>query len=109
MSKLNLTEHKQWLVDFYKQRNWYQYSPFIRLNYLNEETGEVCRAVRSLEIGRDHPGEQEKPKQEDLANLKEELADTLDQVLILADKYGIEPAELLQQSEHKIKQRFHLN
>lgn len=40
------------------------------------------------------------------ANLKEELADVLDQVLILSDKFGIDPESLLEQSERKLTQRF---
>ncbi|MBF5067097.1 hypothetical protein G6O45_28230, partial [Salmonella enterica subsp. enterica serovar Istanbul] len=40
------------------------------------------------------------------ANLKEELADVLDQVLILSAKFKIDPNDLLAQSEHKLKARF---
>lgn len=52
-----IDEHRQWLINFYKQRDWYQYSPFIRLNFLMEEVGELAQTVRSIELGRDHPGE----------------------------------------------------
>lgn len=31
------------------------FKSFIRVNFLSEETGEVARAVRALEIGRDRP------------------------------------------------------
>lgn len=104
---MNLKAHQKWLVDFYKQRHWYQYSPFIRLNFLTEEVGEVSRAIRALEIGRDHPGEKPQSKNQLSANLKEELADVLDQVLILCAKFDIDPDTLLNQSEGKLKQRFH--
>lgn len=103
---MTLTEHQQWLVHFYQKHNWYAYSPFIRLNFLTEETGELSRAIRALEIGRDHPGEPVKSQHALDANLKEELADVLDQVLILSDKFGIDPESLLEQSERKLTQRF---
>ncbi|MFT8866187.1 MAG: MazG-like family protein [Lacticaseibacillus paracasei] len=103
---MNLKDHHQWLIDFYERRHWYQYSPFIRLNFLTEETGELSRAIRAIEIGRDHPGE-ERPDQSALReNLTEELADVLDQVLIISAKFDINPETLLLYSEHKLQGRF---
>ncbi len=58
---MNLKQHQEWLVDFYKRRDWYQYSSFIRLNFLTEEVGELSRAIRAIEIGRDHPGNMKQP------------------------------------------------
>ncbi len=52
---MNLTAHQQWLINFYQKRGWYQLSPFIRVNFISEEVGELSRAVRAIEIGRDHP------------------------------------------------------
>lgn len=54
---MTIEDHQQWLVNFYQQRQWYQYSPFVHLNFLSEETGEMSRAIRALEIGRDRPSE----------------------------------------------------
>lgn len=31
---MNISEHQAWLTDFYKERDWYKLSPFIRLNFL---------------------------------------------------------------------------
>lgn len=76
------------------------------MNFLNEETGELGRAIRTVEIGRDHPGEVAEDKSVAMDNLKEELADVLDQVLIVADKYDVTPEELFEQSESKLKGRF---
>lgn len=56
---MNIEEYQRSISDFYKARNWYQYDPFIRANFLAEEVGEVSRAIRTLEIGRDRPDEQE--------------------------------------------------
>ena len=106
MIRLTLSDHQQWLVNFYENRHWYHYSPFIRLNFLTEETGELSRAIRAIEIGRDHPGEPAQKAADLEANLKEELADVLDQVLILSAKFGIDPNDLLTQSERKLKARF---
>ncbi|MFC6261264.1 MazG nucleotide pyrophosphohydrolase domain-containing protein [Levilactobacillus fujinensis] len=103
---MTITEHQDWLVDFYQRRNWYQYSPFVHLNFLTEETGEVSRAIRAIEIGRDHPGEKKATPEELRANLKEELADALDQVLVISSLYDIDAQDLLQASEQKLKQRF---
>lgn len=102
---MQLEEHQRWLVDFYKGRNWYRFSPLIRLNFMTEDLGELSRAVRALEIGRDHPGEHiEKAGWQD--NLVEEMADVMDQLLILADKFDIKPEQLMQQSERKLQKRF---
>ncbi|USS88345.1 MazG-like family protein [Fructilactobacillus hinvesii] len=105
---MDINEHRDWLVNFYKQRNWYEYSPLIRMNYLNGEMGELNRAVIAYEIGRDHPGEADKNHDQRLADIKEEMADVLDQVLILSNKYDISVSDLLEQSETKFKKRFDL-
>ncbi|CAM3162471.1 MazG nucleotide pyrophosphohydrolase domain-containing protein [Leuconostoc rapi] len=101
-----IDEHRQWLIDFYKEREWYQYSPFIRLNFLMEEVGELAQTVRTIELGRDHPGEASQKPSTLSDHLKEELADVLDQVLILSDKYNLDVSDLMMQSENKLKKRF---
>ncbi|USS90648.1 MazG-like family protein [Fructilactobacillus carniphilus] len=105
---MDINRHQDWLINFYKQRDWYDYSPIIRMNFLNEETGELSRAIRAYEIGRDHPGEAAESDEQRLADIKEEMADVLDQVLILSDHYNLSVADLLEQSETKLKQRFNL-
>ncbi|WP_273751495.1 MazG-like family protein [Leuconostoc mesenteroides] len=101
-----IKEHKTWLVKFYENRNWFQYSTFIRLNFLFEEVGELAQCIRAIELGRDHPGEEKQTQSELNAHLKEELADVLDQVLILSEKYNIDLDDLAEQSQKKLKQRF---
>ena len=64
---MNIEEYQRFISDFYKARNWYQYDPFIRANFLAEEVGEVSRAIRTLEIGRDRPDEQEGLPEEKLS------------------------------------------
>ncbi|WP_125572934.1 MazG nucleotide pyrophosphohydrolase domain-containing protein [Levilactobacillus huananensis] len=103
---MTITTHQQWLVDFYQRRHWYQYSPFVHLNFLTEEVGEVSRAIRAVEIGRDHPGEKQTTPEDRQANLREELADVLDQVLVISSLYDIDASDLLAASETKLTERF---
>jgi len=103
---VNLRTHQAWLKDFYISRGWYQYSTFVHLNFMTEEVGEVSRAVRAIEIGRDHPGEAKKTPEALADNLQEELADVLDQVLMISSIYDIDPEKLLQRSEDKLTKRF---
>ncbi|MFC6275019.1 MazG nucleotide pyrophosphohydrolase domain-containing protein [Levilactobacillus tangyuanensis] len=103
---MDLMTHQAWLVRFYRSRQWYQYSPFIRLNFLTEEVGELSRAIRAIEIGRDHPGEADRTPADLTANLEEELGDVLDQVLILSHKFNVSPERLLAASEQKLRARF---
>lgn len=103
---MTINDHQQLLTDFYKHRHWYQYSPFVHVAILTEEVGEVSRAVRATEIGRDHPGEKAATTAEKRANLKEELADTMDLVLVLSSLYDIDAQDLLEASEKKLTARF---
>ena len=81
---------------FYRKRNWYQYDVFIRSNFLIEEVGELAQAIRKREIGRDRPDELFQSDVENLEDIKEELGDVLDNIFILADKYGISMEEIAQ-------------
>ncbi|KRL97232.1 MazG nucleotide pyrophosphohydrolase domain-containing protein [Liquorilactobacillus satsumensis] len=103
---MTLEKHQQWLKRFYERRGWYEYSPFVHANFLNEETGELARAIRAIEIGRDHPGEDKASVTALRSNLEEELADVLDQVVIISSKYEIDARSLLAASEAKLKERF---
>lgn len=104
---MDLNAHQKWLIDFYQRRQWFQLSPFIRVNFLTEEVGELSRTVRAHEIGRHHPGEQAATPATVHANLVEELGDCLDQLLVIGAKFNVTPDEMMQASERKMKQRFH--
>ncbi|MFF2496776.1 MazG-like family protein [Peribacillus sp. NPDC058075] len=54
---MNVTEFQQWVKDYYEAQGWSELDIFIRIGFLAEETGEVARAIRSLEIGRNRPDE----------------------------------------------------
>ena len=77
---MDINEHQQWLVKFYEKRDWFKYPPQDRVNYITEELGELSRAVRTIEVGRDHPGEKILNQAEKEDNLREEMADVIDQV-----------------------------
>ena len=103
---MNIKEYNDWIVKFYKKRNWYDYNAFIRLNFLTEEVGEVSRAIRSLEIGRDRPDEEILNEKVLKENLIEELGDVYDNIIILADKYDITFDEIIEHHKQKLEERF---
>ncbi|MCM2138532.1 MazG-like family protein [Vagococcus fluvialis] len=103
---MDLSNYQEWVCYFYKKRGWYDLNPFIRVNFLSEETGEVARAVRGIEIGRDRPDEKEKSEIELMADLKEELGDALDNIFILTDKYDIDLEDILVSHQAKLIERF---
>src|SRR5690625_7442970 len=54
---MDVIEFQKWVNDYYETRGWSELDIFIRIGFLAEETGEVARAIRALEIGRDRPDE----------------------------------------------------
>lgn len=106
---MNIQEYQQFISDFYKSRKWYEYDAFIRSNFLSEEVGEVSRAIRTLEIGRDRPDEVEADRSEQIENLIEELGDVLDNVFIIADKYDISLEVIMQKHKEKLLARYENN
>ena len=105
---MNILEYQQWITDFYKYKRhgWYDLNPFIRVNFLMEEVGEVSKAIRTIEIGRDRPDEVPLTKEQQLENLKEELGDVLDNVFILAEKYNINLTEIMESHKEKLINRY---
>lgn len=105
---MDINEYQTWIANFYKDRGWYDYNVFVRLNFLMEEAGELSQAVRTHEIGRDHPGERVKSKEETLVDVRDEIGDVLDAITILADKYGIGMDQVMEAHKEKFKKRFAL-
>ena len=93
-------------AEFYKSRGWYDLNAFIRVNFLTEEVGEVSKAIRTIEIGRDRPDEATLTKEQQVENLKEELGDVLDNLFILADKYEIDLTEIMENHKNKLTNRY---
>lgn len=103
---MTIQEHQAWVKSFYEGRDWYKFNPLIRMNFLTEEMGELSQVVRTIELGRDHPGEKHASEAELRDHLKEELCDVFDQTLILCSKYDLDPAEVFKYGEDKLKRRF---
>ncbi|WP_165213120.1 MazG nucleotide pyrophosphohydrolase domain-containing protein [Streptococcus tangpeifui] len=103
---MDLKDYQKWVSTFYKKRHWYQYNVFIRCNFLTEEVGELAQAVRKREIGRDRPDELVQGDAENLADIKEELGDVLDNIFILADKYQISLEDIMETHKNKLEKRF---
>lgn len=102
---MDIKEFQVWLETYYQARGWKELNPFIRIGFLAEETGEVARAIRALEIGRDRQDEGVKSTAALRTDLKEELGDVLGNVLILASKYEITLEELLIAHQEKLEGR----
>lgn len=103
---MNIFEYQKWITEFYKKRGWYDLDAFIRVNFLTEEVGEVSKAIRTIEIGRDRPDEETLSKENQIENLKEELGDVLDNLFILADKYDIDLTEIMASHKDKLTKRY---
>lgn len=103
---MEINEVQQWINQFYGQRGWTNYGPFIRVGFLMEETGEVARAVRTYEIGRDRPDEST-PSPDQLRNdLIEEIGDVLGNIALLADLYDISLEDAFTAHKQKLLKRF---
>ncbi|MEG0249702.1 MAG: MazG-like family protein [Peptostreptococcus sp.] len=103
---MNFDEYEKWAIEFFKERNWYQLDSSLRLNFLMEEVGELSQAVRRYEIGRDRPDEAKRSDSENLGLIKEELADVLDNVIILMDKYDISFEDMTRSHREKFEDRY---
>lgn len=103
---MEINEVQKWIKSYYGQRGWTDYGPFIRVGFLMEETGEVARAVRSYEIGRDRPDESTPPPEQLKHDLIEEIGDVLGNIALLADLYGITLEETFTAHKEKLIKRF---
>ncbi|MED4287092.1 MazG-like family protein [Priestia megaterium] len=83
---MDVTEFQRWVKDYYKMRGWSDLDIFVRIGFLAEETGEVARAIRALEIGRDRPDEVASTLEENKRELTEELGDVLGNLIVIANK-----------------------
>ncbi|AWW33909.1 hypothetical protein CT138_03185 [Mannheimia varigena] len=103
---MQIEQYQQWVRKFYQQQGWYERSPFMRVTYLTEEIGEVACAVRAIEIGRERPDESENSHQQKREDLIEELGDVMDNIFVLADKYGISMTEVIERHQAKFEKRY---
>ncbi|KZS46437.1 hypothetical protein AWU65_11175 [Paenibacillus glucanolyticus] len=103
---MDMNEAQQWIKQFYGERGWSGYGPFIRVGFLMEETGETARAVRAYEIGRDRPDEEAQSRERLKQDLVEEIGDVLGNISLLADLYDITLEEAFTAHQHKLLKRF---
>src|SRR5690625_2374567 len=103
---MDVTEFQQWVNDYYKNRGWSELDIFIRIGFLAEETGEVARAIRALEIGRNRPDEVVETFTNNRRILVEELGDVLGNVIVIANKYNISLEEVFNSHKEKLSKRY---
>ncbi|WP_339224959.1 MazG-like family protein [Paenibacillus sp. FSL H8-0332] len=103
---MDIIEFQQWVKEYYKNRNWSDLDIFVRIGFLAEETGEVARAIRALEIGRDRPDEVTGTYQEKKSELTEELGDVLGNLIVIANKYDISLEDILISHKQKLQARY---
>ncbi|MBO0995835.1 MazG nucleotide pyrophosphohydrolase domain-containing protein [Bacillus sp. SD088] len=103
---MDARDFQKWIDSYYKERGWADLDIFVRIGFLSEETGEVARAIRALEIGRDRPDEVEGTFDECKKNLTEELGDVLGNVAVIANKYNIDFEDIFSQHRNKLFDRY---
>ncbi|UOQ94786.1 MazG-like family protein [Halobacillus shinanisalinarum] len=105
---MDVTEFQQWIKEYYEARGWSELDIFIRIGFLAEETGEVARAIRSLEIGRGRPDERDESYVKNKQELTEELGDVLGNLVIIANKYNIPLEDVFQAHKEKLSKRYNV-
>ena len=103
---MNVNEFQEWVKAYYEKRGWSELDIFIRIGFLAEETGEVARAIRALEIGRDRPDESTGTTVQKTEELAEELGDVLGNVIVIANKYDIALEDIFQLHRDKLHKRY---
>jgi len=103
---LKINEFQQWIKEYYDTRGWSELNIFTRIGFLAEETGEVARAIRALEIGRDRPDEKVQSYEENKQELIEELGDVLGNIIVIANKYDISLEEIFNAHQDKLMKRY---
>ncbi|AIC93097.1 MazG nucleotide pyrophosphohydrolase domain-containing protein [Shouchella lehensis] len=99
-------EFQNWIQTYYEERGWHDLDIFIRIGFLSEETGEVARAIRALEIGRDRPEEERGDYQQNKVALTEELGDVLGNIAVIANKYNISLEDVFTLHRNKLEERY---
>ncbi|RUT44678.1 hypothetical protein EJP82_17120 [Paenibacillus anaericanus] len=103
---MDVNAFQKWVKDYYEERGWSELDIFIRIGFLAEETGEVARAIRALEIGRDRPDEIVGTYAENKQELIEELGDVLGNVIVIANKYDVSLEEIFKSHQEKLHDRY---
>lgn len=100
-----IQEFQAFIDQYYQDKGWANLNIFIRMGFLSEEVGEVSRAIRSIEIGRDRPDEPSLTPEEKHHQLVEELGDVMGNLIIIANKYEIPMKDIFQAHQEKLLAR----
>lgn len=103
---LDTSTFQSWVKEYYESRGWTELDIFVRIGFLAEETGEVARAIRALEVGRDRPDEDTRTQEELKQELVEELGDVLGNVIVIANKYDIPLEDIFESHRNKLQKRY---
>ncbi|MEC0090974.1 MazG nucleotide pyrophosphohydrolase domain-containing protein [Paenibacillus macquariensis] len=103
---MDINAFQQWVKNYYEERGWSELDIFIRIGFLAEETGEVARAIRALEIGRNRPDETVSTYAENKQELIEELGDVLGNVIVIANKYDVSLEDIFKSHQEKLHNRY---
>lgn len=103
---LDTSKFQSWVKEYYESRGWTELDIFVRIGFLAEETGEVARAIRALEVGRDRPDEDTRTQEELKQELVEELGDVLGNVIVIANKYDIPLEDIFESHRNKLQKRY---
>lgn len=106
---LDTSKFQSWVKEYYESRGWTELDIFVRIGFLAEETGEVARAIRALEVGRDRPDEDARTPEELKQELVEELGDVLGNVIVIANKYDIPLEDIFESHRNKLQKRYQDN
>jgi len=106
---LDTSKFQSWVKEYYESRGWTELDIFVRIGFLAEETGEVARAIRALEVGRDRPDEDTRTHEELKQELVEELGDVLGNVIVIANKYDIPLEDIFESHRDKLQKRYQGN
>ena len=102
---MDLNQFQKFVEAYYAKKGWLDLNIFIRIGFLSEETGEVARAIRALEIRRDRADEAVKSYDENVQDLTEELGDVLGNIVVIANKYNIALEDIFTAHQQKLEKR----
>ncbi|WP_099224731.1 MazG nucleotide pyrophosphohydrolase domain-containing protein [Listeria costaricensis] len=97
---------QEWVEGYYESRQWSNFDIFKRIGFLTEETGEVARAIRTLEIGRDRADEDGQEKNVQRQALMEELGDVLGNIMAIATHYEMDIGDIFESHVEKLNERY---
>ncbi|AST96428.1 MazG nucleotide pyrophosphohydrolase domain-containing protein [Shouchella clausii] len=103
---MNSNDFQNWVANYYEKRGWADLGIFIRMGFLSEETGELARAIRALEIGRDRPDETVATIEENRRQLAEELGDVLGNISMIASHYDLTLEDVFAAHQKKLSRRY---